>query len=258
MSQTETIRKVPVDELEPHPKNKEIYPNKDISDLKEKIEEYGFKDEYPLIVTPENKILSGHRRWRVAKELGIDRVPVKEQDPDSEREEIETILLSNRYRVKTPGEKQIEADMWEEIEAQKAQERMEAGGSQDFAKGETGKARDKAAEQVGWSGEKKRQADKVREKAEEGDEVAQEEWEKLLEGDESVNGAYSTVRESEKDTKEQPEDEVEVVETNEWRTVETRDVEAQARDWEDGIVVCIDGDDYELSNGLFESVFKEQ
>jgi len=78
MSQTnQQIEYVAPSELEPHQLNREIYTNRDISELVSKIDRYGFQQEHELLATPEGKILSGHRRWRAALELGLDKVPVR-------------------------------------------------------------------------------------------------------------------------------------------------------------------------------------
>jgi hypothetical protein len=44
--------------------------------LKASMEEHGFLPIYPIIVNEEGVIADGHRRWTVAKLLGIDSVPV--------------------------------------------------------------------------------------------------------------------------------------------------------------------------------------
>jgi len=252
MSLTEQLERKHVSELEPHELNKEIYTNQDVSDLLEKIEAHGFKDEHRLLITTDDKILSGHRRWKAAKELGISEVPVEVVDTDGEQDELLRLLLANQYRDKTPAEKINEADAWERIEKEKAKDRKEeaTGHTQKFAEGETGEAKEKAAERVGASKTTVRKGQKVKEKAESGDEKAKEEWEKMEKGQQSVHGAYSELKKSEQEKKalEQP---------YEWINTEPKDIQIQAKRDGKKIVACIDGEDYKMKVSTFSAIFKK-
>ncbi len=63
----QTIKKN-VNDLKFHPMNEQIYGvNEDVSDLKEEIRKSGYV--MPLIITPDNVIISGHRRVRACREL---------------------------------------------------------------------------------------------------------------------------------------------------------------------------------------------
>ena len=54
-------------DLIPHPRNEEIYGrDEDVSDLIGLIKESG-RIENPIIINPDNVIISGHRRWLAAK-----------------------------------------------------------------------------------------------------------------------------------------------------------------------------------------------
>lgn len=187
------------EELTPHPRNEDIYTNDDISKLKAKIDEYGFQEEHRILITPDNEILSGHRRWNAAKELGLDQVPVEVKHVGSEREELLAILLANRYRNKTPAEKINEAEAWAELEKEDAMQRERSGGVENFPQGSTGKTRDKAAEKVGISGRTYEKGQRVKdaaadpEKAEEkglDHDTAKEQWEQMESNEQSIHGAY--------------------------------------------------------------------
>ena len=93
-----TTQHVKVDKLRPHELNDDIYTNKNIDKLVDKINTYGFQDTQPLLATSDNKILSGHRRYRAAKKVGIEKVPVQYVDTDGEQDELFTLLLANQYR----------------------------------------------------------------------------------------------------------------------------------------------------------------
>jgi len=253
---------VPVEELEPHPLNKRIYTNEDIGELKGKIAEHGFHSEHNLIVTPENQILSGHRRWRAAKELEIEQLPVVRVEPDGENDELRRLLLANQYRDKTPAEKIREGKAWEQVEREAAKERKEqaTGHQEKFPEAETGQARDKVGEKIGVSGRTYERGKEVKEKADEGDEVAQEQWEKLERGEQSISGAHREVKSSE------------VKQKRGDSTSKTEDNGSNEKDWRDGTVskrrieyaandghydVRIGDETYEVKRPLLKALLKE-
>lgn len=63
----------PLAELKPYEKNPRI--NDDaVAAVAKSIQEFGFRQ--PIVVDPAGVIVIGHTRWKAAKELGLDRVPV--------------------------------------------------------------------------------------------------------------------------------------------------------------------------------------
>lgn len=141
--------------LHPHPYNQKIYGNEDVEELAERIKTSGWIK--PLVVTQDNCIISGHRRWQTAISLGYSLVPAERRTFASETEELEALLLENQFRDKTPEQKVREAGYWKEIETKKAQQRqVELAGTrqsdlvENFPQGEQGKSRDKVAERVGF------------------------------------------------------------------------------------------------------------
>ena len=58
-----------VSQLTPHPNNKEIYNDTDITELKTSIEELGLLEG--LVINNKNEVLSGNRRLKALKEIGI-------------------------------------------------------------------------------------------------------------------------------------------------------------------------------------------
>jgi phage N-6-adenine-methyltransferase len=196
--------------LEPHRKNKEIYGDTDeASDLdetfRESVGEKGVLE--PLVITDGKQIISGHRRWLAAKAAGLDSVPVRYSEFDSELAEREALVEFNRQREKTPGQIVNEFEEMLAVERERAKERKtEATGHREkFHEAESGRAKDKAAEKVNAdvSGRTLEKGKKVKDKAESDDEpeevreAAREAWEGLQNGDESFNSAYETVREAE-------------------------------------------------------------
>jgi hypothetical protein len=112
------------------------------------------------------------------------KVPVRYVEFKDELEEREAVIEFNRRREKTPGQLVNEFEEMLEIERQRAEERKKESGER-FGKGsgnvsgtfEGGEARDKAAEKLNAdvSGRTLEKGKEVKEKAEEGDETAQEE-----------------------------------------------------------------------------------
>lgn len=182
------------DELSAHPINQDIYTDRDNGGLAERIAEHGFRESQRIIATPDLTILSGHRRWNAAKQAGVESVPIEVVDVDPESDEALVELLSaNDYREKTPGEKIREGELWEELERERAKEREQSGGVETLPQGETGKTRDKVGEKVGLSGRSYERGKEVKDAAEAGDETAQEEWERMESGEQSIHGAFESV-----------------------------------------------------------------
>ena len=191
-----------VDDLQAHQFNREVY-NTDATDLIDRIESQGYEDTFGRVkIKPDGTILRGHRRWKAAQATGIGEIPVEVVDVDGELDERRLILLANEYRDKTPAEKIREGEAWEELEKEKAKQRMSEGGKgrQKLADHDTGKAKEKAAEKVGASHETLRKGQKIKEKADKGDKTAQKEWEKLESGEQSIHGAHTNVKKSENQT----------------------------------------------------------
>jgi DNA modification methylase len=190
--------------LKPHPKNAEIYGDTDgVDDLdatfKESVAEKGVLE--PLVITNGKEIISGHRRWLAARDAGLDSVPVRYSEFDDELAEREALIEFNRQREKTPGQIVNEFEEMLAIESKRANDRKtEATGHREkFHEAESGRAKDKAAEKVNAdvSGRTLEKGKKVKEKAESGDETAQEQWEKLQTGDTSFHRAHKEVEKAE-------------------------------------------------------------
>lgn len=169
-----------IEALSPHPKNGEIYGSDIEKTTKRSIEENGIRE--PLIIKPDGTIISGHQRWMIAKELGMESVPVTVREYNNEDDELEALLDHNQHREKTPGQKIMEGIQYETV--------------QNFARG-TGKTRDQVGERIGMSGENYRKGKSVYMAAfEDGNRTAKHQWEQLMDGEESIHGAYTTVNAS--------------------------------------------------------------
>ena len=153
------FREIEVDRLQPHPKNEQIYGlDEDVTDLKEQIQAVGNKILDTLKVTKEHVIISGHRRWKAARELGLTRVPCEIVSFDSEDEELAALVLFNSKRTKTNEQKAREGIALFDTISEEALERRLAALNQNRAdmddsstteESEVGLTRDKVAKAVG-------------------------------------------------------------------------------------------------------------
>ena len=92
------IEDVGIDELKPSEYNPRKADKKQCEDLKDSIKRFGMVD--PLIVNGsenrKNIIIGGHFRWRMAKEMGIKKVPVVYVDIEDIKKEKELNLRLNK------------------------------------------------------------------------------------------------------------------------------------------------------------------
>jgi ParB-like chromosome segregation protein Spo0J len=194
-------------ELQPHPKNEEIYGDTDdVDDLDdaflESVAEKGVLE--PLVITDGKQIVSGHRRWLAAQAADLDSVPVRKSEFDDELAEREALIEFNRQREKTPGQIVNEFEEMLEVERERGRDSQGPNSSKNLLEND-GDAKTRAAEKINAdvSGETLRKGTKVKEKATSEDEpepvreAAQEAWDDLQSGDESFNSAYQEVKTAE-------------------------------------------------------------
>ncbi|MCL6477046.1 MAG: ParB N-terminal domain-containing protein [Peptococcaceae bacterium] len=84
--------------LKPHPKNTDYYSDLTLEkyeEIKRSIEAHGIRD--PLKVLPDYTILAGHQRYKIALELGFEKVPVIIMDI-SEQEAEYLLIADNEER----------------------------------------------------------------------------------------------------------------------------------------------------------------
>lgn len=85
---------VSVNELRPHPKNKNKHPPEQIERLAQILDYQGFR--YPIKVSNlSGFIVSGHGRLEAAKKLGLSEVPVNFQEYKSEEQEYADLQADN-------------------------------------------------------------------------------------------------------------------------------------------------------------------
>lgn len=112
-----------VDQLRPHPDNANIYRDAADPELIASVKEKGIQQ--PLIVTYDDRIISGHRRHEAARINGIQEVDVLVCEERDENE-IRYLIVHNNYsRKKTNEQIGREAIIVWEVEQERARKRQE-------------------------------------------------------------------------------------------------------------------------------------
>lgn len=102
------ITNVSIDVLKVHPRNTEFFDDisgKEYEEFKHSIQEEGIISE--IIVSPDMTIISGHQRYKAAKELGIKMIPIRiREDLIDEDKKLKVLLAANFGRSKNNESKQ--------------------------------------------------------------------------------------------------------------------------------------------------------
>ncbi len=102
------ITNVSIDVLKVHPRNTEFFDDisgKEYEEFKHSIQEEGIISE--IIVAPDMTIISGHQRFKAAKELGIKMIPIRiREDLIDEDKKLKVLLAANFGRSKNDEAKQ--------------------------------------------------------------------------------------------------------------------------------------------------------
>ena len=191
------------DDLKPNPLNEKIYGNElPTEDFIVNIKLKGILE--PLKIKTNGVIVSGHRRWRAAKSLNMEKVPVDIIEFENSLDEREAVIDFNRQRDKTFSQKMKEADELEKIERERAEIERKEKISHYRKTGETVenlppskkvKTRDKVAKKTGiGSGKTYDYAKKVWKEANQGNEYAAKLIKEIDEGKLAVSSAYKDVK----------------------------------------------------------------
>ncbi len=178
----------------------------DIDELADNIKKNGLLN--PITINNRHVLLAGERRLRACKLLGWSQVDVRMVESEDEAQDIEIELSENTVRRNFTGSELAEGIRRQmAIESEKAKERsgVRTDLRQTFATGESGRARDKAAEQFGISGEQARKTLYVADNSELLDPADFADWD---EGRLSTNKAFQRIKAAQKQA-EQERDEAE-------------------------------------------------
>lgn len=113
-------------ELKENPLSTAIYgESEDVSDLAENMKQVG--QITPIVIKPDGTIISGHRRYRAARQAGMILVNVEVKTPKDKGEEELWIISANKQREKTPDQLYREGKRLEAIFSAMGRERKSEG-----------------------------------------------------------------------------------------------------------------------------------
>jgi len=153
--------KIEINLLKEHPMNREIYGEDDeeqFNELFEKIKATGWIK--PLVINRNYVIISGHRRYKVAKVLGRTEIDVEFYNESEEGQELEMLLQENYYRNKSTLQLVKEGEIYRKIEEKKAEARQ-LFGTNLSANLQQGRTNEIVGEKIGMSARSYHDARKV-------------------------------------------------------------------------------------------------
>jgi hypothetical protein len=186
--------KIEIKLLKENPLNQQIYGDDNevqLTELVEKIRSSGWIKA--ILITKDYLIISGHRRVKAARILGIGSIEYEIVDDNPEKQ-MEIFLNENAYRVKSNLQLLREAEQYRDIEKKKAYQRMSHSTEpmETLPAVEKGNTRDIVAEKIGMSGRSYDKGRNVLEKIDSThDEIIREFFEKTL--DENIDAASKLV-----------------------------------------------------------------
>jgi len=107
------IERKPCDEVIPYHNNPKRHPDEQIDKIASSIKNYGF--DQPIVVDGENEIIKGHGRYRAAKKLGLEKVPVITQE-DLSKAQAKAARLADNKTAESDWEHETLAVELEELE----------------------------------------------------------------------------------------------------------------------------------------------
>jgi len=110
------LKEIELYKLKPHRLNEQIYGNEKVDEtLLEDIKEKGILS--PIVITKDYIIISGHRRWLIAKTLKMEKVLCEIKDFGTDLDAELALISYNKTRIKTYVQRMMERD--EEIKLRK-------------------------------------------------------------------------------------------------------------------------------------------
>lgn len=104
------IEQVPVDEISPYEGNAKKHPERQIDQIRQSIEEFGFND--PIAVWKNNEVIEGHGRLLAAKAMGLKKVPVIRLDGLTDAQRRAYGLVHNKLTLDSGfDQKALEAEI---------------------------------------------------------------------------------------------------------------------------------------------------
>jgi len=103
--QSMKIQQVNVSELEPHPKNSRVHPQKQIRKIADCIRECGFN--VPILINEKGTVIAGHARLLAAMELNLETVPCITASHMSEDQTRAYSILDNQLALMSKWDKSM-------------------------------------------------------------------------------------------------------------------------------------------------------
>jgi ParB-like chromosome segregation protein Spo0J len=182
----------PITEIHPDPINTSVYcefkpDSPGFQEMATSITENGILN--PLVIRPDGKLLSGHRRLAVALHLGLSHLPCETREGGDDR----VLLIEyNRYRDKTASEKMREAELLKAVLAEKASLNWLGAGNL-VALEDKVDTREAVAEAIGMKPRTFGKLAKIYELAKENPN-AKAKLDKIDSGEVSIDSAYQSLR----------------------------------------------------------------
>lgn len=108
------IEKIKIEEIIPYANNAKLHPRKQIDQIKQSIQEFGFND--PLAIDEDNVVIEGNGRLLALKELGYTEVECIRLTGLSEEQKKAYILIHNKLTMNTGFDLEILKNELSEIE----------------------------------------------------------------------------------------------------------------------------------------------
>jgi DNA modification methylase len=102
-----------IDELRPWPRNARIHSRKQIRQIAESIQRFGFTN--PVLIDGDNRILAGHGRVEAARELGMATAPCLRVDHLSPAEKRAYVLADNKLALNAGWDEELLALEFKEL-----------------------------------------------------------------------------------------------------------------------------------------------
>jgi len=187
-------------QMTPLEASNEIMEKMDVNNIQDSIDHDGIR--VPLVITPEGIIISGCRRWKVARLLGLPSIPVEVKSFEDEVEEKRAILDYNRSREKSFSQKMREAELMKEIARIRATKKILTGrrdpppmlGEGLPTKRHARETKAIAGSRIGIGAETFRKAEQIWNKAKEGNRKALGLIRNLDEKTTSINAVFNTLK----------------------------------------------------------------
>lgn len=107
------IQAIPVDRLHPYPRNARTHGKKQLRQIADSIQRFGFTN--PILIDEAGMILAGHGRVEAAKLLGMTELPCLRFDHMSAAEKRAYILADNKLALNAGWDEDLLADELKEL-----------------------------------------------------------------------------------------------------------------------------------------------